>query len=308
MNTVGFKLIKYERYFLALVLILIMFLMAQISGYAEIIFPEILAILSGAWIAEKQPWSVNKRRIFILTCLASLFGVAVVKYIHASLFFQVLVCFIFAGFSLLMAKTNFMPVIAACIFPVYMDVNSWLYSIAVCIMTSVIIFGQWLMEKFHIRKINHYCADNFDLKKQFNHWFKLFLIFAIISFVPFSARSIFFLAPPMIVTFVELSNPNSKARKKPLNIFFIMLLAILAGTIIRFVLNLYLDFSILFCALIACLVLFVVFDYTRNIFPPAGGMLLIPMILNAQDLKLFLFEAIIGMMIIIPLAIYLNRK
>lgn len=308
MKTAGLKLIKFERYFLALILTLAMFIMAQISGYSEIIFPEMLAILTGAWIAKKQPWSVNKRRIFILTCLASVFGVLIVKYIHIALFFQVLICFIFAGICLLIAKTNFVPIIAACIFPVYMGVNSWVYSLAVCIMTLLIILGQWLMEKFHLRNINHYSADNFDFKKQLSHWIKLFLIFGIISFIPFTSRNIFFLAPPMVVTFVEFSNPNSKARKKPLNIFLIMLLATIFGTIIRLTLNLYLDFPITICALIACLLLFIVFDYTRAIFPPAGGMLLVPMILNAQDVKWFPLEAIIGMMIVIPLAIYLNKR
>ena len=301
-------MIKFERYFLALGLTLIMFIMAEVSGYSEIIFPEMLAILTGAWIAKKQPWSVNKRRIFILTCLASLFGVAIVKYVHIALFFQLMLCFMFAGLTLWVARTNFVPIIAACIFPVYMGVNTWIYSIAVCIMTSLIILGQWLMEKFHIRSVNTYCADDFDLKKQFNHWLKLFLIFGIISFIPFSSRNIFFLAPPMIVAFVEFSNPQSKARKMPLKIFLLMLLAVLAGTILRLVLNLYLDFPIILCALVACILLFIAFDYTRAIFPPAGGMLLVPMILNAQDLKWFPIEAVIGMMIIIPLAIYLNKK
>lgn len=308
MKTAGLKLIKFERCFLALVLTLTMFIIAQLSGYSEIIFPEMLAILTGAWIAKKQPWSVNKRRIFILTCLASLFGVAIVKYIHIALFFQLMLCFIFAGLSLLIAKTNFVPIIAACIFPVFMGVNTWVYSLAVCIMTLLIILGQWLMEKFHMRSVNHYCVDNFDFKKQLNHWLKLFLIFGIISFIPFSSRNIFFLAPPMVVAFVEFSNPNSKARKKPLKIFLIMLLAILTGTILRLILNLYLDFPITICALFACVLLFIIFDYTRTIFPPAGGMLLIPMILNAQDVKWFPVEAIIGMVLIIPLAIYLNKK
>lgn len=308
MNTAGFKLIKFERYFFALALTLVMFVIAELSGYREIIFPEILAILTGAWIAKKQPWAVNKRRIFILTCLASLFGVAIVKYVHVPLFFQIMFCFIFAGISLLMARTNFVPIIAACIFPVYMNVNTWIYSIAVCIMTLLIIGGQWLMEKFHLRSVNNYCADDFNFREQINHWLKLFLIFGIISFIPFASRNIFFLAPPMVVAFVEFSNPQSKVRKKPLTIFFIMVFAVLAGTILRLVLNLYLDFPLILCALIACVILFIIFDYTRAIFPPAGGLLLVPMILNAQDVKWFPIQAIIGMAIIIPIAIYFNKN
>ncbi len=54
MNTKLLKIRKFERYFYALILTLLMFLSAQFSGHSEIIFPEILAILTGGWIAKNS--------------------------------------------------------------------------------------------------------------------------------------------------------------------------------------------------------------------------------------------------------------
>ena len=56
MNSRLIRVFRYERYFLAIVLICIMLLFAQFSGEKEIIFPEIAALAIGAWISEKQIW------------------------------------------------------------------------------------------------------------------------------------------------------------------------------------------------------------------------------------------------------------
>ena len=46
-------------------------------------------------------------------------------------------------------RTNFIPIISACILPIYMRTDSWVYSIAVSVMALLIIVGQWFMEKYH---------------------------------------------------------------------------------------------------------------------------------------------------------------
>ncbi len=308
MDTHALKIIKIERYILAIAMTVVMFLIAQISGQKEIIFPEVLAIMTGAWIAKRQPWNVNKKRIFILTCLASIIGVAIVRYIHLDLFFQVAICFVLVGISLLLLRTNFIPIISACILPVYMGTTSWIYSVSVSIMALIIIIGQWLMEKYHMRSINHFSAEEFDIKKETKWWLKLFLIFGIISVIPIESRNIFFLAPPLIVTFVEFANPKSPLRQKPLEIFEILVFASVIGTMLRILLNTYLDCPLVICAIFACIFLFIAFDYSRITFPPAGAILLLPMILRAEDLKLFPLEVIVGTMIIIPLSMFLFKK
>ena len=75
MQTEVLKTIRIERYIFGIILAFLMVLIAEFTGQKEIIFPEICALIVGAWISEIEPWSVNKRRIFILMTLASVFGI-----------------------------------------------------------------------------------------------------------------------------------------------------------------------------------------------------------------------------------------
>ncbi|MCI1273020.1 MAG: HPP family protein [Clostridiaceae bacterium] len=307
MNVKALKLVKYERYLLALIMTFIMFVSAGLTGQKEIIFPEVLAIMTGAWLDSIQPWNVNKRRIFILTCLTAFIGVAIVKYIHIALFWQVFVAFVSCGVLLVLLKTNFIPIISACILPVYLQTTTWVYSVAVSIMTLVIITVQWLMEKYKLRSINHYNPE-FDIKKNILLWVKLFLIFGIIAIIPIESKNIFFLAPPLVVTFVSFANPKSPVRKKILPIYGVLVFAAIVGTGMRVLLNMDLNVPLAICAVISCVAMFFVFDYTRIFFPPSGAVVILPFLLRYDDLKWFPLEVAIGAAVVISVSMIMFRE
>lgn len=299
------KLIKQERYFFALLLIIIMFVIAQITQQDSVIFPEALAIITGTWVSNHQPWNTNKRRIFLLTAIASIVGVAIVKFLTISLFFQVLLAFILMSFLLGIMRTDFVPIFAACILPIYLKTTSWTYSISVSVMALTIIIGQWIMEKRHIKSKNKFVKNNFNIKIELNKWLKLLFVFILLSIIPLVSKNIFLLAPPLIVTLVELSNSKSKARQKPLNILFIFSCAAIIGSMSKFILNGYFSCPLIICVIFSCLLLFMLFDYTKIYFPPAGAILLLPMLLPLSSLKTFPLEVIIGTIFIIPIGIFI---
>jgi hypothetical protein len=139
------KRVRIERYLFGIIMAFVMVFVAEISHESEIIFPEICALTIGAWVSEQQPWMTNKKRIFILMSLAALFGVLVVRFCNTALLFQVCLCFGFTGFILTLFRTNFVPIISACILPVYLRTSSWIYPISVSLMSLIIIAAQWLM-------------------------------------------------------------------------------------------------------------------------------------------------------------------
>jgi len=298
MDTKVLKRVRIERYLFGILMAFVMVFIAEISGEKEIIFPEICALTIGAWVSEQQPWMTNKRRIFILMSLASLFGVLIVRYVPLPLIFQVCICFGFTGFILTLFKTNFVPIISACILPVYLGTKSWIYPISVIIMTLVIITAQWLMEKFHLRPANNFKPCNFDIKKQIIKWSKLLLVFGLAALIPFKTHQIYFLAPPLIVMFTELSNPKSPAREKPWYIIGLMTFGAFTGCFIRFVFNIHLGLPLYISTATACIILFIALSKVKINFPPAGAILLIPMILNEKLLLLFPVEVFIGAIIL----------
>lgn len=299
------KMVRIERYIFGILMALVMVLIAEISGEREIIFPEICALTIGAWVAEQQPWMTNKRRIFSLMSAAALFGVLIVRYVPIPLLFQVCLCFAFTGFILTLCKTNFVPIISACILPVYLRTDSWVYPISVATMALIIITAQWLMEKFHLRPVNNFIPCEFNLKEQVIKWSKLLLVFGLIAIIPFKTHQIFFLAPPLIVMFTELSNKQSPARDRIPYIVGLMTFGAFVGCLIRLLFNIYLNIPLSICTAIACVVLFVAINKIKLNFPPAGAILLIPMILDKKLLLLFPLEVLAGALILSYSAILL---
>lgn len=299
MNIDALKRIRIERYIFAAIMAFAMVIIAEISGEKEIIFPEICALTIGAWISEKQPWMCNKRKMFFLVSVASLFGMLVTRYIPLPLIFQVCLCFAFTGIVLTITRTTLIPIISACILPVYLGTKSWVYPISVTIMALIIICAQWLMEKSHLKPQNHYIPCEFNIKTQIIKWTKLLIVFALIALIPFKAHQIFFLAPPLIVTFTEFSNTSSPLRNRPFTIIGLMTLAATTGCILRETLNVYLHFPLTICTILACCILFFTFDKIKTLFPPAGAILLIPMVLKTEYLKLLPLEVFIGATVLI---------
>lgn len=302
------KRIRIERYLFGIIMAFVMVFVAEISHESEIIFPEICALTIGAWVSEQQPWMTNKRRIFILMSLAALFGVLVVKFCSFALIFQVCLCFAFTGFILTLFKTNFVPIISACILPVYLRTSSWVYPISVSFMALIIIIAQWLMEKYHFRPVNNFVPCEFNIKTQVIKWSKLLMVFGLLALIPFKTHQIYFLAPPLIVMFTELSNPQSPARAKPFYIIGLMTFASFVGCALRLLLNEFLSLPLFVCTAFACIILFIALDKLKIYFPPAGAILLIPMILDKSLLIKFPLEVFVGAAILSSCAISLFRK
>ena len=133
-------------------------------------------------------------------------------------------------------------------------------------MALIIIFAQWLMEKSHLKPQNHYVPCEFNIKTQIIKWTKLLVVFAIIALIPFKTHQIFFLAPPLIVTFTEFSNTSSPLRDRPFTIIGLMTLAATVGCLLRETLNIYLHFPLTICTILACCILFFTFDKNQNTF------------------------------------------
>ena len=307
MDTKILKTVRLERYLFGILMALSMVWLAELSGEKEIIFPEICALTIGAWVSEQQPWAVNKRRIFFLMSVAALFGVIIVRYCPLPLILQVCICFAFSGFILTVCRTNFVPIISACILPVYLRTTSFVYPAAVMVMALLIILAQWIMEKCHLRPVNKFRPCNFNLKTQIIKWSKLLVVFGLIALIPFKTHQIYFLAPPLIVMFTELSNPKSPARKKPVYIAGLMTFSAFIGSFFRLLFNVYLNLPLSLCTAMACIVLFAALSRLKINFPPAGAVLLIPMILDKDLLFRFPVEVLIGSVVLTYTAMVLFK-
>ena len=62
-----------------------------------------------------------------------------------------------------------------------------------------------------------------------------------------------------------------------------------------------------FSAVVACVLLFAAFERLNILFPPAGAILLLPMILDVTDLKLYPLQVAVGSLVFISAAFVLFK-
>ena len=141
------------------------------------------------------------------------------------------------------------------------------------------------------------------------HWAKLFIIFSVISIYPLLQGFLFWLSPPVVVTFAELSNTISPNRKRLFKIWEIMIIGASIGTVFRFLLNIYFDLPLVIAAIFACLFMFLIYNRTKILYPPSAGALLMPMILKPQDVIYYPIQVANGLGMLILIVKYLfNQK
>ncbi|GAB6168499.1 hypothetical protein JCM1393_09590 [Clostridium carnis] len=302
---------KNKKYLISLILVFLMMALAEYMGEKEIIFPEILALAVGAWIADKQPWKISKIGLVILMTLSAIVGVGIVRYINLGLVIQVAISLVFTGICLKATKTTLVPMISACVLPVIMGTETWIYPISVFLMSLIIVIVQGFMEKYNIRQIQEKTKIELgqeDIKKETVRLVKLFTIIILITIISVKSGNTFLMAPPLIVAFVELSETKSKARKNPKKLFLLFTLAALIGTSARFILNINLLLPLWITAMISTIGVFICFEKLEMLFPPVAAIALLPMILEVEKVKMFSIQVIIGSLLFIVIAMFVFKE
>ena len=309
MNIKILRIFEYEKYFLALIITALMFFIAKITGHREIIFPEILSIVVFCLITKRQILTTNRVKMVILTVAASLIGVITVRYLQFPLYIQILLGFLLPQVILIISKSNFVPIIAACLFPIYMKVTSFVYPVTAFILVGLIALSQYyLIKQYRLKPLNIRKNKFFNVNTKTKHLIKLFLIFSIIIILPVYFKQIFILPPPFIVAFALLSNPLSSFRKYPVKVFNAMAFVTLIGIFCRYIINIYMGFPLAVCAIIACILMFMFIEKRKIFFPPVGGALLMPMILKKSMLLLYFPQVLTGLIVIFMAALILFKK
>ena len=137
--------LQRQRYACSLVMILLMIGVAEILQEKEIIFPEMAALTIGMWIVDKRVWRIKTGQMLLLMTLGACTGVLLVLYSPFPLVVNIAIAFLFAGISLLFTRASLFPMISACVLPVLLKTESWVYPVSVFVMTLIILVIQrWM--------------------------------------------------------------------------------------------------------------------------------------------------------------------
>ena len=272
---------------ISLAVVAIMVGSAEIFGEKEIIFPEITAVAMGALIAPVQSWNTSRTRLFAAIVSAAVAGVCIVRFIPEILILRIALGLLIAVSVITLSKTSFVPAVSACILPILMGTKSPVYVISVAVMTAFILIFQKVLEYFGLHEKYEYrpIEPSQELLKLRA---KQVITVLVICILPAHFHEIFFIAPPLIVAFFELSGKGSKLMKRKYTAIALMAAAAFAGVMARFF-------------------IFVLCRKAKLYFPPCCAISTLPFIIPETAIIEFPFEVTAGYIVLTIAAVIITK-
>lgn len=272
----------------------------------EVIFPEITAVAIGALAAPKQSWNVSRLRLLLTITAAAIIGVGLV-FVPIPPVIKVPLAMVCAVACVTASKTEFLPAISACVLPVLLGTKSPVYIGSVVVMTSLILLAQLILEKCGLREKSVFTPVQPD-KQLFALRIRQIAAASVICMIPLLTKEIFFIAPPLIVAFFEMSKPNSKLLERSPQAASLMILASVSGVLSRFLLTEKLGLPLAVSAALSCAVILAAVCRMKLYFPPCGAIATLPFIIPEGALLRFPFEIAAGTLVFIAAAFALSKE
>lgn len=272
----------------------LMFLLSEAVGESEMVFPEVGALAVGLLVVEKRVWAVGRRALPLLMTVAAVMGVCLVRYVAVPQALQMAMGF--AGVVLLLSTSRggMSPAISACLLPVLTGVSSWLYPLSVLGVTAVLLFAQRAMERVGVRQglPPLVLSEEYELSsRSLARWGERLLLLGAISWFFIQVDWRFAVAPPLVVTFVELTTARSGVTSRYVTVWLLIVAGCVLGVLARL---LSAEVSAVVLAPVVFLLMLIVFRVAKRPFAPAAAMSLVPFILPEEEVLWFVVHASVG--------------
>lgn len=287
------------------VLVMAMFAAAGWLDEKAVIFPEIAALACGAWVMKKPPWHFTALQVWLSPTLAALTGVAVLRYLPAAPVIMVSTAFIAVALQLRLTNSAVVPALSAAILPILTKVDSLIYPVSVCVLTGVIALVHLTRERcsFDGRATREVPVSKRKAIDGLKLWTKLALAITLVSVAAVQSQWLYLIAPPLIVTFVELSNPGGHLRSKLWQVLVLLALAAVAGVGCLYLIHDVMHWPVWASAGITLSAVFVFYGVLQLPFPPAAAIALLPTIIPAQSLWVYPWHVVLGSVIFALLSV-----
>lgn len=274
---------------------------AELLRQGEIIFPEILALCIGGWLAPRQPWRCAPWQIIPAIACCSALGTCISCFLPVPFFCQILLGYVLAAAVLSLLHISLIPAISAMLLPILIGTQSWIYPLSATVLAALVAAGRlFCMRRGWVQPVG--TRWNYELRPMLRIWIKRLFCAALPVFAAVLLNCPFAVAPPLLVGFTELSCADSPARKMPGRILLLTFFAALLGASARLLLCNTLGAPVTLAAAVICLILLPVIARSRIFFPPAGAIALLPLLLKADALIAYPFQVLAGFALLTLLA------
>ena len=272
----------------------LMVLASELLRTPAILFPEILALLTGMWVMPRMPWRVERMHIPVLMTVCAVWGVILSRWSPLPTAMTVGAACRGAALLLLAVRSTLLPVLSACILPILLGEQSWIYPAAVLVMTVLLVLGQMLLERLQLRKPQPAERWNWRRGEEIFRWpIAISTIMALVAVgvtmgVPCVA------APPLAVLLSELSFKESPAAPHSLMIWIVTVCCGIIGTTARWLLCIRLGLPLTVAALAASVLAMALFHLLHRPFPPSAALAFLPLLLPESLIPTYPLQVAIG--------------
>lgn len=267
-----------------------------------ILFPEILALLTGMWVTPRMPWKVSRWEIPVLMTLCAVWGILISRYLPAPTAIKMGVAFLGAACALLAVHATLLPILSACILPILIGEQSWVYPVAVCVMAVLLSAVQALLERFGLRETQHAERWTWQGHAELLRWGILIPLTTVVSAGAVALEFPCVVAPPLIVLLSELSFPESPVAGKSGQVFAVTILCACIGAFARLGIHMQLGLPLTFAAAVSAACVLGVFRLIRLPFPPAGALAILPMLLPSALIPTYPLQVAVGAAVFLLIA------
>ena len=261
-----------------------------------ILFPEILALLTGMWVTPKMPWRVHRREIPVLMTLCAVWGVLISRYLPAPTAIKMGVAFLGAAGALLVTHAALLPILSACILPILIREQSWIYPAAVAVMTVLLTVIQTVLEHIGLREKAPEANWNWRGHEEALRWSVLIPVTTAAAALAVALGFPCVVAPPLIVLLSELSFPESPLAGKSRLVALVTILCACIGEAARWSVVMMFGLPVTLAAFLAACGVMLVFTLARLPFPPAGALAILPMLLSESLIPSYAIQVAAGTM------------
>jgi hypothetical protein len=296
--------------YVTMLFVVCMVAIAEYFNVSDIIFPEIAALAFGAWVMEERPWPGAAWTIWFSPTLGAVTGVLILHFLSHSIVAMVCIAFLFVLLELKLFRSSMSPSFSAAILPIITNIHGWIYPVSVCMMTAAIALFAHSNDKKKIILCDKVpaamqCqAAHESFSKELVHYGKLVFFLLLVALFSTKFDWIYMMSPPLIVAFVELTQPGSVLRQKSMARLLLLLTACaLAGTVWVVVVVHVFSGPLWIAAGLSVATAFAIARGLRLASPPALALALLPTILPQKVLYVYPLHVLAGSLVFIVLSL-----
>ncbi|MCH4180303.1 MAG: hypothetical protein PHR15_05440 [Atopobiaceae bacterium] len=275
---------------------------AQVTGLTEVLFPEMAAILCGAWILPHQAWNVSRPRMLVLMGAGAVFGILLNLYVPGSLWVRALLGYLFCAIAMNVAGADMSPMVSAAILPVLLGTTSWTYPAAVVVMVGLVCAGQVVLEHVGMREPIRFKPLRDSMVRTLSYWGRRSVVFAVLSAPAYLTGNVLFAVPPLLVAFTTFSRPDFTLRLRPWRGVGVLVLAAVTGACCRLLADAGVPLAT--CGLLGFVILVGIWAGFATWLPPAGAVMLLALLIPGIDPLMYALEVSAGALIWVVAAMF----